>query len=270
MYSNAGVLYSWSMRNASNNEIKLLRKLNRKKYREKEQRFVVEGIRGVEQVLENGLVEVEHVFLSERVAGSFQSGASQILLEDAVFEEVADTEQTQGVLALCKMPAEADLEKLAEQSGIIVATDAIQDPGNMGTILRTAAWFGVKALVAGKGSVDVYHPKVVRSTAGATGSLPVISGSLEPIFEALEAAGWETLLLDGGRESVDLASVQSAKKTILVVGNEGNGISGQLLSSPRKKVSIEPAGGQEKVESLNAAVAVSIGLYQWLQSSNKG
>lgn len=249
------------MRKASNNEIKLLRKLNRKKYREKEQRFIVEGERSVEQVVENGLVEVETVFVLEGKAVSDQLSAISALVEEDVFSEVADTDNPQGILAVCKMPKEINPEELAEESGIIVATDAIQDPGNLGTILRTAAWFGAKALIAGKGSVDVYHPKVVRSTAGATGSIPVITGELEEIFEELEKSGWEILLLDGGDESVNLGSVQPTPKTVLVVGNEGNGISEKLLNSRRKKIRIESAPGQEKVESLNAAVALSIALW---------
>ncbi|MCP9290821.1 TrmH family RNA methyltransferase [Gracilimonas sediminicola] len=249
------------MRNASNNEIKLLRKLARKKYRENEQRFVVEGERAVEQVLENGLVEVETVFVVEGKAASDEWSAFSASIEADVLDEVADTENPQGILAVCKMPDEISANELREQSGIIVAIDAIQDPGNMGTILRTAAWFGAKALIAGKGSVDVYHPKVVRSTAGATGSIPVLSGELEEIFTELEANGWQILLLDGGPESINLRSVQPAKKTIIVVGNEGNGISESLLHSKRKKVRIESAPGQDKVESLNAAIAVSIALW---------
>lgn len=251
------------MRKASNNEIKLLRKLARKKYREKEQRFVVEGERAVEQVVENGLIEVETVFIGERfkVQEARFKGVEFCVLEEEVLAEVADTENPQGILAVCKMPEEIQLDKLTGKSGIIIATDAIQDPGNMGTILRTAAWFGAKALIAGKGSVDVYHPKVVRSTAGATGSIPVLTGDLEDIFEELASSGWEILLLDGGEEAEALSSVQPAEKTILVVGNEGNGINEKLLNSGRKKLKIESASGQEKVESLNAAVAVSIALW---------
>lgn len=226
---------------------------------------MVEGERAVEQVVENGLVEVETVFVGEGIKvqeDSFKR-AEVCVLEENVFDEVADTENPQGILAVCKMPEDIQPEELAGESGIIVATDAIQDPGNMGTILRTAAWFGAKALIAGKGSVDVYHPKVVRSTAGATGSIPKLSGDLEVIFEVLEQSRWEILLLDGGTESENLESIQPTEKTILVVGNEGNGISEKLLNSVRKKVKIESAPGQEKkVESLNAAVALSIALWK--------
>ncbi|WP_020404088.1 TrmH family RNA methyltransferase [Gracilimonas tropica] len=250
------------MRKASNNEIKLLRKLSRKKYRENEQRFVVEGERAVEQVVENGLLEVETVFVVEGKTVSDKLSAFGVWVEPDVFDEVADTDNPQGILAVCKMPAEIQPKELAGQSGLIVATDAIQDPGNMGTILRTAAWFGAKALIAGKGSVDVYHPKVVRSTAGATGSIPVLSGDLEDIFKTLETAGWEILLLDGGGKAMSLKSVHPTEKTVLVVGNEGNGISREILNSGRKTVKIESAAGQEKVESLNAAVAISIAMWK--------
>ncbi|MEX0609743.1 MAG: RNA methyltransferase [Balneolaceae bacterium] len=249
------------MRKASNNEIKLLRKLSLRKYRNREELFLVEGERAVQQVLENGIVEVVTVFVKEEEAVSSQLSAVSVALEGEVFEEVADTDNPQGVLAMCRMPEEINPKNLTGESGIIVATDALQDPGNMGTILRTAAWFGVKAMVIGKGSVDVYHPKVVRSTAGATGIVPVILGELEEIFASLEKSGWEILLLDGGENSQSLADIQPAEKTLLVVGNEANGINDKLLSSGRKKVKIDSAGNGKAVESLNAAVAVSIALW---------
>lgn len=259
------------MRKASNNEIKLLRKLARKKYREKEQRFIVEGERAVEQVVEHGLIETETVFVGERfkVQEIRFKDIELCVIEDDVFAEVSDTENTQGILAVCKMPEEIQPEQLAGETGIIVATDAIQDPGNLGTILRTAAWFGAKALIAGKGSVDVYNPKVVRSTAGATGSIPVLTGDLEEIFNELENSEWQVMLLDGGDSAEPLRSVQPAEKTILVVGNEGNGINDNILNSNRRKVKIESAPGQDKVESLNAAVAVSISLFQLSVSSDQ-
>ena len=224
----------------------------------------MEGERAVEQVVEHGLIETETVFVGERfkVQEVRFKGVEVCILEDEVFTEVADTDNPQGILAVCKIPGEINVEKLARENGIIVATDALQDPGNMGTILRTAAWFGAKALVAGKGSVDIYNPKVVRSTAGATGSIPVLTGDLEELFNELENSGWQVMLLDGGDSAEPLRTIQPADKTILVVGNEGNGIHKNLSNSGRKKVKIESAPGQEKVESLNAAVAVSISLFQ--------
>lgn len=259
------------MRNASNNEIKLLRKLNRKKYREKEQRFIVEGERAVLQVLENGIIDVETVFVDSgfKIDSGIPKTVQLCILEDEIFAEIADTDNPQGILALCKIPEEIAPKKLAEGRGIIVATDSIQDPGNMGTILRTAAWFGAKALIAGKGSVDIYHPKVVRSTAGATGSLPIVTGDLDKILNEFEGSGWETLLLDGDALATPLSTLQPKQKTVIVVGNEGNGVNDALLNSGRKKVRIESPTQQKNVESLNAAVAVSISLFQLAVSSKQ-
>lgn len=249
------------MRKASKNEIKLLRKLGQRKYREKERLFIAEGERTVQQILENHLVDVISVFVKKEQGARFEEQSLRLQLleiEDDVFDEISDTENTQGILALCKYPKEPDLKKILQQEGIILATDAIQDPGNMGTMIRTAAWFGVKAILAGKGSVDVYHPKVVRSTAGATGSIPIISGDLEEELAILHENGWEVFLLDGGEKSASLTNIQPSKKMVLVVGNEANGIDEKLLST-YKSVKIE--GNSESVESLNAAIAVGIALF---------
>lgn len=256
------------MQNASNNQIKLLRKLSRRKYREKERRFFVEGERAVQQVLENNLLKVESLFVSETTLKNEQTPVPSHLyenevfvLEHSVFTEVADTENTQGILALCVMPDEADITDLASGEGIIIATDAIQDPGNLGTMIRTAAWFGAKALILGKGSVDVYNPKVVRSTAGATGTLPVISGGLPSLLEQLESAQWKTLLLDGGEGSGSLNDLDPLNKSIIVVGNEANGISDELYSEQRTRIRIPSDPHQRHVESLNAAIALGIALW---------
>lgn len=249
------------MKEVSKNEIKLLRKLGQRKYREKERLFIAEGKRTVQQILENRRVEVISVFIKEEQAASLGQqhfGIQSIAMEDAVFDEIADTENTQGILALCRFPEELGLESVSTENGIILATDAIQDPGNMGTIIRTAVWFGVKAILAGKGSVDVYHPKVVRSTAGATGSIPIISGDLEEELAILHEKGWEVFLLDGAEKSASLKHIQPSEKTVLVVGNEANGVDEKLLST-YKSVKIE--GNSESVESLNAAIAVGIALF---------
>ncbi|XWN36417.1 MAG: TrmH family RNA methyltransferase [Balneola sp.] len=251
------------VKSASNNQIKLLRKLGQKKYREKEGLFVVEGERAVEQVLENGILRVREVFLEEGKAVSYQLTANSFYeLDSKVMAEVTDTENSQGILAVCEIPTEASVEELSKREGLIVATDRIQDPGNLGTILRTAAWFGVSAVLAGKGSVDLHHPKVVRSTAGATGVLPYRNSDLKQDLEVMEREGWEILLLDGNEGAVSISTINSRNKTILVVGNEANGVDKNLVATNRKCVMIPSSEENRSVESLNAAIALSIALYQ--------
>lgn len=256
------------MKTVSNRQLTLLRKLNRKKYREQEQLFLLEGARAVEQVLENDMVGVEALFFDssqrfweeenwEKYSRQFQSAT----INEGHFREVSDTDNPQGILALCRMPGELETDELAGQEGIILAADRIQDPGNLGTMIRTAAWFGARGLLAGKGTVDLFHPKVVRSTAGATGSLGYKNAELETELPAFEARGWEVLILDGGIDSLDIREVDPPAKALLLVGNEANGVAQELTEAGRKKVRIIATAGKRHVESLNAAMAAGIALF---------
>lgn len=258
------------MESISNRQQTLLRKLQKKKYRTKEQLFLVEGERAVEQLIENKIVTVQHLFFDESQQLWNRSGWDTIATEIPSanvnandFLEVTDTENPQGVLALCEIPPAADLDALSANDGLVVATDRIQDPGNLGTIVRTAAWFGAKGLLLGKGTVDLFNPKVVRSTAGTTGTLPYANVDLDFTLAHFEDAGWQVLLLDASGEAESLRSVQPAARSIIVIGNEANGVDPSLYSGrARTKVKIPSPAETPKVESLNASIALSISLYQ--------
>jgi TrmH family RNA methyltransferase len=251
------------VKSASNNQIKLLRKLGQKKYREKEGLFVVEGERAVEQVLENEVLRVREVFVEEGKAVSYKFTADSLYeLDSKLMNEVTDTENSQGILAICEIPSEISIEELSKEEGLIVVTDRIQDPGNLGTIVRTAAWFGATAVLVGKGSVDLHHPKVVRSTAGATGVLAYRNSNLNEDLSVLEKEGWQVLLLDGNDGALPVSTINTTNKTVLIVGNEANGIDKDMISAKRKRVMIPSAESNRSVESLNAAIALSIALYQ--------
>ena len=176
-------------------------------------------------------------------------------------EEASDTDSPQGVLAVCKIPDEATIQTLQEKSGIILAMDAIQDPGNLGTIYRTAAWFGVKAIILGTGTVDLYNSKVVRSTAGATGSVPILTGDLNTILNTFEQSDWKVYLLDGNPGAVSMTKQNFGAKAILVTGNEANGITDSLIQSHRSRMLIDAPEHSNPVESLNAAIATGIALH---------
>jgi len=258
------------MKTASNRQLTLLRKLKRKKYRYKERLFFVEGIRAVRQVAANNVIEIDTLFFDEHQGYAAESYWEKLIAENQAalvgnkdFSRIADTTNPQGVLALCRMPEEQKVDEMVKKSGVIVALDEIQDPGNVGTIIRTASWFGVRGLLSGKGSADLFHPKVVRSTAGATGTVRHRNGELPDLLNKFESDGWRAVLLNKGERSVPLSDVESYSKTILVVGNEGHGIQPALFNEHRLQVEISsPENGNETVESLNAAIATSIGLYQ--------
>ncbi len=256
------------LKSTSNRRQTLLRKLNRKKYRYKQQLFLLEGARAVQQVINNGIIKVEQLFFDQaqkywqqeewaKYSGQIEMAA----LEESLFAEVTDTDNPQGVLALCKIPDETAIETLAQNKGIIIAFDQIQDPGNVGTMIRSAAWFGVQGMLSGKGTVDLFHPKVVRSTAGATGVVPFRNSDLSEELEKFENSGWQVALLDGSPQAKDIRSFNAKEKTILVVGNEANGIDSELFNNDRGRVAIHRTGESKSVESLNASIALSIGLF---------
>lgn len=252
----------------SNRKLTLLRKLGRKKYRWQEQLFMVEGARAVEQILQNGELQVKELFFDAAQRywqqPPWQQAASEYpasVVGEAAYAEVSDTETPQGVLALCHMPPEPAPEALAAGEGLVVATDAIQDPGNLGTIIRTAGWFGAAGLISGKGTVDIYHPKVVRSTAGSSGAVPALNADLEEVLPVFEQEGWQVLMLDAAGDARELKSVDRTARLVLVVGNEANGIAPDLFKPGRQRIRIGPPAGRPQVESLNAAIATSIALY---------
>jgi TrmH family RNA methyltransferase len=247
----------------SNRQITDWRKLLQGKYRKRENKFIAEGLRCVEQIIHQKRIKIEAVVVEKEFHlddAFINSGLPFFEVDSDEFNSLSDTDTPQGVLAICHSPLEAALEKLVQSDGLLVAVDAIQDPGNLGTMIRTASWFNVTGLLIGHGTVDPFHPKVVRSTAGATGALPYLKSDLSVTLPTFEASGWNIAALDGGSESVSLSNSEPSKKEILIIGNEGNGVNPQLMEG-RKSIRIE--GNTENVESLNAAVALSIALYHF-------
>lgn len=250
------------MATASKNQIKSWKKLQLGKYRKRENLFLAEGLRCVEQIIENGVIQVTALLTDESVPlpDDFpRSDAPHYTLSSADFNAMADTDTPQGVAAVCRIPAPASEDQLRTSDRVIVGFDAIQDPGNLGTMIRTASWFGAGGLLIGHGTVDPFHPKVVRSTAGATGTIPYLKGDLSTLLESLSKSGKEVLLLDGGEQSVSLRETKPYAAQIVVAGNEGNGVDPSLFNYGYKAVRIDGDAG--RVESLNAAVALSISLF---------
>lgn len=247
----------------SGRQISRWRTLSRRKGREREGLFLIEGERAVRQVLSNGVLQVESVLLEEGVNIPMPHARRVVELDKQTFHSISCAETPQGIMAVASIPAMATMDEIRKGRGLILATDALQDPGNLGTLLRTALWFGVKGVLLGKGTVDLWNPKVVRSTAGATGMLSWHTGELNDLLIDLEAAGWDCALLDIGEQSVPLPSFSSSSRQILVVGNEGNGIREELIRPNRTSIRID--GQSEGVESLNAAIATGIALFSLTQ-----
>jgi TrmH family RNA methyltransferase len=241
---------------ANNPQVKEWKKLLTKKGRDKTGTFLIEGFHLVEEALKLEDMII-HMIVSEEIDMPPQWNYGDIpvtLVSQEVIKALAETETPQGILAVCRQ-RKTDIESFRGKTFLLI--DAVQDPGNVGTIIRTADAAGVDAVIVGKGSVDVYNPKVLRAAQGSHFHLPIITGELQPWIEKLEKEGIPVYgtALENGQIYTD---VQPSEGFALIVGNEGSGVDKNLLAQTTQNLFIPIYG---KSESLNVAVATGILLY---------
>lgn len=247
----------------------LARDLTRRKAREKHQLFVAEGVRAVEELLRSSLtvrgalVAPQLLEAPRGTALAAQLRERGVTVEDVpanVFGSAADTESPQGVLAIGEVPQRSYLSVTSGWTGLVLVLDAVQDPGNVGTILRSAAALGVAATIALPGTVDLWNAKVVRSGMGAHFRHLAFSSTWDELDSFLREAGAAVFAADAGGEAVD--GIDAPRRVALVVGNEGAGLSGEARARAQRIVAIPITSD---VESLNVAVATGILLYSLRQ-----
>lgn len=243
----------------------LARDLRRRKAREKHELFVAEGVRSVEELTRSALVirgaligpQLRDAPRGEELIRSLRS--REVRVEEVSTQEfgsAAETESPQGVIAIGEIPSRGFDSIDPNWKGIVLVLDAVQDPGNVGTILRTAAALGVAATVAMPGTVDLWNAKVVRSGMGAHFRHLAFSSTWDELDSFREKAGAAVFVADAGGEAAD--RIDAPRRIVLVVGNEGAGVSREARSRAERVVSIPIASD---VESLNVAVATGILLY---------
>jgi len=242
----------------------LARDLKRRKAREKHSLFVAEGVRAVEELLQSplairGALMAPQLMEAPRGAALAASLRQRVAVEEIgplEFASAAETESPQGVMAVAEIP-ERSFEKLGDSwSGPLLVLDAVQDPGNVGTILRTAAAFGAVATVALPGTVDLWNAKVVRSGMGAHFKHPAFSGTWGELDAFRSRTKFTLLAADASGEPASAG--MRGQRTALVVGNEGAGLSADARSRADRVLALPLAAG---VESLNVAVATGVLLY---------
>ena len=225
------------------NQIKLINSLNLKKNRKKHGLFVVEGEKLVDELLQSDW-PIESIFATKD-----WSGQADVLLSENELKRISFLKTPNKVLALVKIKTNTNF-KLANT---VLALDDIKDPGNLGTIIRIADWFGVQDILCSEETVDYLNPKVIQSTMGSFCRVKLSYVDLSKTLQALTDYDIFTTVMDG--EPVECLK-QSSKK-IIVLGNESKGISENLLQLNSKKISIKKAS-VSKAESLNVAVACGI------------
>jgi len=244
----------------------LLRSLRSRHRRQDEGCFLVEGIRGATAAVNAG-AEVRFGVVSLRLAKLDASGSLASLLEAAGTEiiavaddelaKLADTVTPQGIVLVCEEPT-TTLDRLLPHAdrGLLVA-DAIQDPTNLGNMIRTAAALGLGGLIALDGTVDPFNAKVVRGAAGGCFYLPIFRAQWKDVAEPLSAAG--VRLLAAHPHGTNIAATENRDPWALAVGNEGAGLRAEILAAAHERVAVPI---HRSAESLNAGVAAALLMYE--------
>jgi TrmH family RNA methyltransferase len=247
-------------------EIKELQALKFRRKRGSSGRFVAEGVRVVEDLLASRLTVVR-VIVASSVEDNARGAALMRLCQqlacdlrviaDHEFASLAATEAPQGVIAIAEIPS-ATLGEVAADSApaVVLVLDAVQDPGNFGTLVRSAEALGARAVVALPGTVDPWNPKAVRAAAGSAFRLPIVQANWPEVVRVLRAGGFE--LWGAAMQGYPITGA-TADRVALVVGNEGAGLSLEVLESLDRLVSVPTRGS---AESLNVAAAAAILLYE--------
>jgi TrmH family RNA methyltransferase len=245
-------------------EVKYLRSFHQKKVRHQEKKFLLEGWRALKEALHAG-ARMEYIGVLPRFlddpdyADVFAELARRRIevkeLTEMDLNAIADTVHAQGVVALVDQTDHRFTDRHLHRASLIVAADAITDPGNVGSILRTCDWFGVDILLLGKGCVELYNDKVVRSTVGSIFHLTTIEGVNLPYeLQRMKEKGFSIVGLSADGK-IPYQQYRYAQKSVLVVGSEARGISKEIRSVVETTVRI-PRYGQ--AESLNVGVACGI------------
>ncbi|ATW23927.1 TrmH family RNA methyltransferase [Candidatus Formimonas warabiya] len=251
----------------NNQYVKLAKSLMNRKYREKQNLFILEGVRLIEEAVAAG-IKLEFILYCSRLCSSGRGarllekitelGVSTFLVEEKIFEDLADTENPQGIVAAAQMTKSRFADIKTKEDNLVMLIDGVQDPGNLGTMIRTACAAGVSGIILTKGTVDLFNPKVVRASMGTMFNIPVVSAvDDQEIVNYLKKNRFRLLIADVAGEKFYF-DVDVDGPLVWGLGNEANGPRTFFMEQADEIVKIPLVG---KAESLNVAVAAGILLY---------
>lgn len=252
---------------ASNPTIKMIRSLYRRKQRWTKKLFLIEGIKIVEECIDinhpiENIVYSDDLFSAqggEALFNRIKHDRRLINIPSKLYREISDTETPQGILAVVKFEINSITNASIGDNPFILLLDKVKDPGNMGTIIRTADAFGIDGIIVTDGCVDVYNPKVVRATMGSIFRVPIYNETNgAEIIKKLKDKGM-TIYSTSLEESRYIQNVDFNKSCVLIIGNESRGVSSDIIALADRLIKIPMLGG---AESLNAAIASSIIMYE--------
>ena len=234
----------------SKNQLKYIRQLEQKKYRRREGLFVAEGTKVVGDLLQR--YRPEAVFAT--ADWQAPAGITPQLVTDDELRRISFLQHPQQVLALFPLPSVNSLPS-SVNSELSLALDGVQDPGNLGTIIRIADWFGISTIICSEDTVDAWNPKVVQATMGSIARVNIIYNNLPEFLDSLPAdfPVYGTFL-----DGENIYTQELTREGLIIMGNEGNGISDAVRAKVNRRLLIPDFHQGETADSLNVAIATAI------------
>lgn len=247
--------------NLSKTKLNLYSRLSSRKQREKLGLFIAEGEKCVSDTLQ--YFTPEAIIILESATADVESYKKYPLftVSDSEMRELSQFQSLPDIIAIYRMPKDIEVAEENFTEGLTLMLDAVQDPGNLGTILRIASWFGVARVVLGSGCADPFNPKAVQSSMGAIGMVRIIQSHLVPIIEANPDIPVCGTLLDG----TDIYATPLSLPAFVVMGNEGNGLSEELRQKVNLPLLIPSFATGPHAESLNVAAATAITVSEFMR-----
>lgn len=247
-----------------NEQIKYLKKLKDKKYRDQENAYIIEGIKLIKEAIQENIkikliIVCDDCTQENAIDSELKYEIARyecIYVSEKIFLSLTNVVNPQGILAVVEK--DTNTNKIDYNDDLFLILDDIQDPGNMGTILRTADSINLKQIIVSKGTVDAYNPKVIRSTMGAIFRINIIES--DNLTKTIKEMKKNKIKIAATSLQTDKSIYDvSYEKTAIVIGNEANGVSNEVLELADEKIKIPMTG---KTESLNASVATAVILYE--------
>ncbi len=236
----------------SKSQISFIKSLHQKKYRKENGIFIIEGIKSIQEfILSN--YQIHSIYYLEQYHAALTALPTNIKLfevNNAELDKISTLQTPQGILALVHIPKAAVLKPEALKNTFTLVLDGVQDPGNMGTIIRTADWFGFKQIICSADCVEVYNPKTVQATMGSLSRTNIFYEELPQVLKDIQIPIFGAVL-----DGKSLYKTDWGKEGLVILGNEGQGISAPVMKLITNRVTIPRIGG---AESLNVAISAAI------------
>lgn len=254
-----------------NKTLKYAQALKQRKQRQKHGEYLVEGLRGVRDLVQKNCIRtilIKESLVEDKAIQELRDLDKPLIIfavADHLFARLEDTVSGQGILGIARQ-VNPSIQDFTPEDGLYILLDGVQDPGNLGTLIRTAVAAGVKALFLSKGCVDVYNEKTIRSAVSAIPELAIYTGLDDQALENLIQHGGLTSYVTTLEEAQDYGQVTYNPKTLLILGNEGNGVRQDIINLCQHRIHIPLYG---PIESLNVGIAGALAMYKVQESWTK-